>query len=91
MNRVSATEASRNFSELLNRARYGGESFVVERNGEPVAEIRPVAAGPTLDEFLARLHATEPPDDKFADDMRAVMAEGRRDFPVSRWSGDDRD
>lgn len=41
--RVSATEAARNFSELLNRISYRGESFVVTRGGKPVCELRPAA------------------------------------------------
>jgi hypothetical protein len=39
--RVSATEAARNFSELLNRVRYRRQSFLVERGGRAVCEIRP--------------------------------------------------
>ncbi len=41
--RVSATDAARNFSDLLNRVRYRSESFVIERGGTPVAELRPSA------------------------------------------------
>jgi len=46
--RVSATEAVRNFSEILNRVRYRGETFVIERGGQPICELRPatpLAAG----------------------------------------------
>jgi hypothetical protein len=39
---VSATEAARNFSELMNRVRYRRQSFLVERGGQAVCEIRPV-------------------------------------------------
>ncbi len=41
MTRISATEASRNFSDILNRAQYRGESFEVTRSGEVVARIEP--------------------------------------------------
>ncbi len=90
MNRISATEASRKFSEILNRAKYQGESFLVERNGEPVAEIRPAAGGGTLTgaELLERLRNTPLPDDRFVEDMRDVMAEGRRELPRDRWADD---
>jgi hypothetical protein len=40
---ISATEAARTFSDILNRVRYRGEAFVVERGGEPVCRISPVA------------------------------------------------
>ena len=39
---VSATQAARTFSDLLNRVRYRGESFVIERGGEPICEMAPV-------------------------------------------------
>ena len=38
---VSATDAARNFSELLNRVHYKRQTFVVERGGQAVCEIRP--------------------------------------------------
>ncbi len=40
--RVSATEAVRKFSEILNSIRYGGESYTIIRGGKPVASICPV-------------------------------------------------
>jgi prevent-host-death family protein len=41
---ISATDAARRFSEILNRVRYRNESFVVKRAGVPVCEIIPVRA-----------------------------------------------
>ncbi len=38
MKRISATGASRTFSELLNRVRYRGDSFVIERAGEAIGK-----------------------------------------------------
>ena len=50
---VSATEAARSFSELLNRVRYQHKAFVVERGGEAVCEIRPVyQSGEFIPNFL---------------------------------------
>jgi len=39
---VSATEAARNFSELVNRVHYRRQTFLVERGGQSVCEIRPI-------------------------------------------------
>jgi prevent-host-death family protein len=39
---ISATDAHRRFSEILNRVRYRNETFVVKRRGEPICEIVPV-------------------------------------------------
>jgi prevent-host-death family protein len=42
---ITVTEAARNFADCVNRARYQGTSFVLHRNGEPVARIVPVSGG----------------------------------------------
>jgi prevent-host-death family protein len=39
---VSATEAVRTFSDLLNSVKYKGESYTIIRGGKPIAEIVPV-------------------------------------------------
>ena len=39
--RISATQAARSFSDLMNRVRYRGEGFIVERGGKPICEILP--------------------------------------------------
>jgi prevent-host-death family protein len=41
---ISVTEAARNFSDCVNRARYQGVTFILHRNGVPVARIVPEAA-----------------------------------------------
>lgn len=54
--KISATEASRSFSGLLNRVKYAGEKFVGERGGLPFGRIVPVEATELLTlEALARI------------------------------------
>ena len=74
---VSATEAARRFSDLLNRVRYRGERFVIVRNGEEVAELSAVATRPgaTLAELMERLLAVRSGDPGFADDLERIQAE----------------
>jgi prevent-host-death family protein len=38
---ISVTEAARNFSDCVNRVRYQGVTFILHRNGVPVARIVP--------------------------------------------------
>jgi antitoxin (DNA-binding transcriptional repressor) of toxin-antitoxin stability system len=45
--RISATELSRRVGDVLGRVRFRGDSFVVDRNGDPVARISPLP-GATL-------------------------------------------
>jgi prevent-host-death family protein len=39
---ISVTEASRNFADCVNRARYQGTVFFLHKNGVPVARITPI-------------------------------------------------
>jgi prevent-host-death family protein len=40
---ISVTEAARNFSDCINRVRYQGTTFILHKNGVPVARVEPVA------------------------------------------------
>ena len=40
---VSATEAAKNFGEIVDRVREEGVAYVVERKGRPIVEISPVS------------------------------------------------
>jgi antitoxin (DNA-binding transcriptional repressor) of toxin-antitoxin stability system len=75
--RISATELARRLSDVLSRAHYRGERFVVERGGETVAILEPPGGATrsiTLRELAARLRNIRP-DDRFADDLEAIQAE----------------
>lgn len=54
MRRLTATEAARRFSDLLDQVEREGETFVVERRGRAIASISPAAAvsGRTVKELL---------------------------------------
>lgn len=43
---ISVTDASRNFAECVNRARYQGTTFILQKNGTPVAQIVPAVRKP---------------------------------------------
>jgi antitoxin (DNA-binding transcriptional repressor) of toxin-antitoxin stability system len=74
MTRITATEAARTFSDLLNRTYYRGESFELERNGQVVARIVPAKPPLRLSE-LVKLLAKRSGDTQFADDLERVQAE----------------
>lgn len=60
---VTATEAARSFSSLLDRVEHRGEAFVVERGGGAVCEIRPVGpANFRLSDLAAFLSTAPKPD-----------------------------
>ena len=60
---ISVTEAARNFAECVNRVRYQNVSFVLLKNGRPVARIVPEqqkrCTGPELAEALRKVDLSE--------------------------------
>lgn len=70
MSEISATEAARNFADLLDAIEHRGQRFTIVRRGRPVAHLGPVARGSGADvKGLLRRHA---PDEDWADDLAAV-------------------
>ncbi|MCL4466576.1 MAG: type II toxin-antitoxin system Phd/YefM family antitoxin [Chloroflexi bacterium] len=84
--RVTSTELAKGLSDILNRVRYRGERFVVERNGEPVAVLTPSVPTPgiTLREVVIKLGDIPLPGDGFAEDLEAVQASQPR-AEVPKW------
>jgi prevent-host-death family protein len=71
---MTATEAARTFSQLLNRVRAGEEIRVV-RNGAEVAVIAPPAAQTVSAARFREVIATAPAvDDAFADELDSERA-----------------
>ena len=80
METISATELARHLSDILNRVKYKGEEFVVERNGEPVATLAPPPKRGTLKDLID-IYRRHPWDDKFAEDVEAAHREMNRPMP----------
>ena len=83
--RLSATEASRNFSELLNRIRYRGESFIIERGGEAICEVRPAAPPRFTGADLVTLFRSLPPVDEDYLSVVEEIARAQPFLPESPW------
>jgi prevent-host-death family protein len=84
--RISATELARKLGDVLGRVRYRGDSFLVERNGDPVARLVPVPGRSltTVGQALAAWRAAGEPDPQFADDLEHI---GALDSPpLSPWA-----
>lgn len=77
---VSATEAARSFSDLINRACYQGETFVIERGGRSICQLGPLQGSRCTGADLLALFSKLPrPDEEFLD---AVEALTRAQSPV---------
>jgi len=83
MTTITATQLAKSLSDVLNRVRYRGEEFVVERNGEAVARLVPATcAGITASELVQRVGDLATPGDGFADALEAAQQlQGLPAFP----------
>jgi antitoxin (DNA-binding transcriptional repressor) of toxin-antitoxin stability system len=76
---ITATEAVRRFSEILNSVNYRGERYVIMRGKKAVAHISPHeegAAQKTLGDLKALIKRLPPlKDRRFADDVNSAVVE----------------
>jgi hypothetical protein len=84
---ISVTEAARNFADCVNRAHYQNTTFVLLKNGSPVARLGPdhekVCRGRDLAEALGK---AELPEDEAAAWHRDLQT-ARKTFkaPADKW------
>ncbi|MGO8987886.1 MAG: type II toxin-antitoxin system Phd/YefM family antitoxin [bacterium] len=88
---VSATEAVRKFSEILNSNRYRGESYTIVRGDKPIASISPMETSSKkrllgeLKEMVKDIPHLGAEADRFSRDLRNLL---ERQPPVpkeDRW------
>lgn len=70
MKQLSATDASRRFSEVLDDVERDGESYVVVRHGRAVATIGPTSGG--TGKALKEVLRANRPDDAWAGELREL-------------------
>ncbi len=81
---ISATDAVREFSELLNRVKFRGERYIIERSGKPVARIEPTDPSPRrrtlseLGDLLDKLPRLGNELESFAADIDVIRRERLR-------------
>ena len=84
---ISVTDAARNFADCVNRVRYQNMTFVLLKNGSPVARLVPdgrkICLGRDLAEALSK--ADLPADEAKA--WRRDLRKARKALkpPASRW------
>ena len=83
--KMTATEASRNFSALLNRVA-AGERIEITRAGAVVAVLEPPRPQlMTWREFKQLLEGMPPLDDQFGADLRAIREANNQPMPEHEW------
>lgn len=83
---LTATELARNLSDILSRIHYGGEQFLIVRNGKPVATLGPPdhELNQTVKEFVDVLKQLPRLGPGFADDVDAIISNQSKSEP-SAW------
>ena len=71
---ITASEAARRFSDLLERTHHRGESFIILQGGEEAGRLVPPPATRkgTVADFLTLLEECGLPDDQFAADLEEI-------------------
>lgn len=84
---ISVTEAARNFADCVNRAHYQNITFVLLKNGSPVARLVPddekVCVGRELAEALAKIQLPEDEARAWHRDLQAARKTLKA--PADRW------
>ncbi len=82
---IRATDLARNLGDVLSKVRYRRDSFVIRRNGRPVARVVPIERedDTTLGEVLTAWCDGAAADPAFAEDLDAVNASDAP--PVNQW------
>lgn len=84
---ISVTEAARNFADCVNRAHYQNVTFVLLKNGTPVARLVPdnakVCSGRDFAEVLARTSLTEEMARAWRHDLKQARKSVKR--PTDKW------
>ena len=84
---ITVTEAARNFADCLNRVHYQNVTFVLLKNGKPLARLVPenekVCTGRDLAEALAKIDLPRNEARAWSRDLRA--ARKKLKAPADKW------
>ena len=84
---ISVTEAARNFADCVNRAHYQNVTFVLLKNGSPVARLVPdnekVCTGRDLAEALAKAKLSDEEAKAWRRDLKTARKSLKA--PVDKW------
>jgi prevent-host-death family protein len=88
---ITVTEAARNFSDCVNRVRYQGTTFVLHKNGVPVARIVPEERKPRTGREIAAALRVSLKDVHLGEEEATTwlheLEEARKNLPlpVDKW------
>jgi len=84
---ISVTEAARNFADCVNRVHYQNTTFILLKNGSPVARLVPdgqkICTGRDLSEALTKTDLTEKQAIAWRQDMQTARKKLKN--PGDKW------
>jgi len=86
---IAATDAAKNFGELVDRVREEGVTYVIERHGRPVAQIGPAETDErkTLGGLVAYLKtAPKLDEDVLSFIEKGIVIYNKPEVPKNRWA-----
>lgn len=86
---IAATDAAKNFGELVDRVREEGATYIIERHGRPVAQIGPVETEErkTLRDLIEALQAAPRLDEEVLRSIEEGIAiYNKPEVPKNRWA-----
>ena len=89
---ITATEAVRDFSTLLNKIKFSGDHYIIKRSGKSVARMLPVEEKKTtrplkeLKSILKQLPMLDDELDSFSEDLDTIIKEQPEMPDVLRWA-----
>ncbi|WP_148313680.1 hypothetical protein [Sorangium cellulosum] len=82
---ISAADAVQTFEDMIERVRSRGDVFVVEREGEPICRIEPIApVRSTVRDLVRSLQGAPRPDDGYLDAVEEI-AQNQPMLPETPW------
>jgi antitoxin (DNA-binding transcriptional repressor) of toxin-antitoxin stability system len=84
---IRVTDAARNFADCVNRVRYQNATFVLLKNGSPVASLGPVSDKVCTGDELAEILANIGLQDEEAKAWRRELRSARKvlKVPADKW------
>ncbi|MFN8025191.1 MAG: prevent-host-death protein [Acidimicrobiia bacterium] len=71
---VSATDAARNFADILDAIEHRGETFTIVRRGRAIAHLEPVHRGRGADiKAMLRRHSPDPAWARDLEEVRGLL------------------
>ena len=88
--RITVTDLNRELQSILERVRQGGDSFVIEQDGEAVATLGPPSETATWATLAAAVRGAGMTDPEFAADLDEIQTSMGHSPPSARFHAPER-